>query len=34
MIQLQAVARPIELTDELVEQLTEKYKTDDTAVWR
>ena len=34
MIQLQALARPIELTDERVQQLTEKYKTDNTAVWQ
>lgn len=34
MIQLQAIAKPIELTDELIQALTEKYKADETAVWQ
>ncbi|MDD5216360.1 MAG: HNH endonuclease domain-containing protein, partial [Methylococcales bacterium] len=34
MIQLQAVEKPAQLTDELVAELTQKYKDDGTDVWK
>ena len=34
MIQLQAIAKPIELTNELIQKLTQKYIENGTAVWQ
>jgi len=33
MIQLQAVPKPPELTDKLIQDLTKKYKEDGSVVW-